>query len=178
MDETLAREEYAELRATIRQRGTARVWLFWVSVASWAALTTATGALSSLPISTLVPLVVLACGFEGVLALHVGVERVGRYLQVRFEETRNLPGWETTTMAFGERFPGAGPDPLFPVMFGIAALLNLVPALLLQPTRAELGVLGAAHLMFLGRVFRARQVAGRQRAADLARFREIARTTT
>src|SRR3954465_15690792 len=35
-------EEYKALRATIRQRGTARAWIFVAGLAAWAALTLAT----------------------------------------------------------------------------------------------------------------------------------------
>ena len=67
---------------------------------------TATAALASLPIAALLPLLVLAGVFEAVFALHTGVERIGRYIQVFFE----APGeraWEHTAMAFGRAFPGS-----------------------------------------------------------------------
>ena len=44
--------EYTELRATIRQRGTARVCIFAAGLAAWAALTLATAALASTPLAT------------------------------------------------------------------------------------------------------------------------------
>src|SRR5439155_3058751 len=69
-------EEYRALRATIRERGTTRVWLFVVGLAVWAALVVATAALAALPIATLLPLLLLAAVFEAVFALHVGVERI------------------------------------------------------------------------------------------------------
>src|SRR4051812_38040687 len=72
--------EYTALRATIRERGTARVCIFAGGIVAWGAVATATAALASTPVSTLLPLVVLAAIFEAVFALHVGVERVGRYL--------------------------------------------------------------------------------------------------
>ena len=77
--------EYSALRATIRERGTARVCVFAAGVAAWGALTVATAVLASTPLATLLPLVVLASVFEAVFALHAGVERVGRYLQVFYE---------------------------------------------------------------------------------------------
>src|SRR5437667_12138684 len=79
-------ERYAALRATIRERGTARVWVFAAGTAVWAALTVATTATSAPPVATLIPLVVLAASFEAVFALHVGVERVGRYLDSQFDD--------------------------------------------------------------------------------------------
>ena len=79
-------EEYRALRATIRERGTARVCIFAGGIVAWAAVTIATAAMASTPLATLLPLLVLAAAFEVVFALHIGVERIGRYLQV-FHET-------------------------------------------------------------------------------------------
>jgi len=88
-------EEYTALRTTIRERGTTRVWIFLVGIIAWAALTTATAALASSPLAVLLPLLILAATFEAVYALHVGVERIGRYLQVFYEsdddELRPVP---------------------------------------------------------------------------------------
>src|SRR5215217_7276557 len=58
--------EFAELRATIRHRGTARVVLLPVTFAAWGALTVAAAAVMTVTLSTLVPLLVLAAGFEAV----------------------------------------------------------------------------------------------------------------
>ena len=79
-------EEYTALRETIRERGTARVWIFVAGLVAWAALVIATAALAALPVATLLPLLILAGTFEAVFSLHAGVERVGRYIQVFFEE--------------------------------------------------------------------------------------------
>ena len=68
-----AQEEYTALRETIRERGTARVCLFCGGMAGWAAIAVATAALASTPLSTLLPLLVLASIFEGVYALHIGL---------------------------------------------------------------------------------------------------------
>jgi hypothetical protein len=78
-------DEYIALRATIRERGTARVCIFAGGLAAWAAASIATAALASTPVAVLLPLLVLAAAFEAVFALHVGVERIGRYLQVFHE---------------------------------------------------------------------------------------------
>lgn len=163
--------EYSELRATIRERGTARVWVFAIGVIAWAGLSTAMVALALPPLVTLVPLVVLAAVFESVFALHVGVERIGRYLHVMYE--RDGLGWEHAAMAFGRPSGAARLDPLFTVPFALATLLNLVPALLAAPTREELIFIGGAHALLLLRLAVARGVARRQRAVDLARFREL-----
>ena len=117
------REEYRALRATIRERGTARVWIFVAGIAAWAALTMAVATLTSPPVATLMPLLVLAAAFEGVFALHVGVERVGRYIHVFFEEEGR--GWEQTAMAFGRPRGSAATDAIFTVPFLLAALFNL-----------------------------------------------------
>ncbi|HSL23455.1 MAG TPA: hypothetical protein VK886_18140 [Vicinamibacterales bacterium] len=180
----LAREEYRELRATIRQRGSLRPVLFVATLGAWGALVVATNAAFPLPIATLVPLLVLAAGFETVAALHIGVERVGRYVQVRFEgdvsDSAALPAagpaWERTAMAWGARFPGTGTDPLFSVIFLIATAINAVP-LALTAALVELTVLGMAHLAFAWRVWRVRVWATRQRKEDLATFRELASVT-
>src|SRR5215475_11445055 len=97
-------EEYRSLRATIRERGTARIWVFLVGIIAWAALITATAALAALPVATLLPLLVLVSVFEAVFSLHVGVERIGRYIQVFLEHEGG--GWEHTAMAFGQPLRG------------------------------------------------------------------------
>src|SRR3990170_4795475 len=102
-------DEYSALRATIRERGTARIVLLPLVFIGWAGTAVATAAVITVAVSTLVPLLVLVVGFEAVFALHVNVERIGRYLQV-FHEPDG--GWEHVAMAFGQRFPGTGPDPL------------------------------------------------------------------
>jgi hypothetical protein len=160
-------EEYRALRATIRVRGTARVWVFFVGLSTWAALMIATAALASVPVSALVPLLILAAAFEAVFALHVGAERIGRYLQA-FHDDR----WELTSMAFGPPLAGTGSDPLFVVLFASATLMNFVPVLVLGALPIELWTIGAAHLVFLARLVVARRAAPRQRAADLARFQQ------
>jgi len=188
-------EEYSALRATIRERGTVRVGLFVAGMAGWAALTIATAALASTPLATLLPLLVLASVFEAIFALHVGVERIGRYIQV-FHETEShaapdsadaptapgLPtppaspaaqGWEHVSMAFGRPPGGLAIDALFTVPFLLAALFNITPALLLDPIRTELIFVGGAHALFVLRLFVARQAAAKQRAIDLERFRQL-----
>ena len=163
-------EEYRALRETIRQRGTAKVWIFVVGTIGWAALTMATAALASLPVATFLPLLVLAVTFEAIFSLHVAIERIGRYLQVFHEDTT---GWEHTAMSFGAPLKGTGTSPLFVPHFVIATVLNIVPALLAEPVQLEVTVVGSAHLLFLGRIFMAWRSAGHQRAADLKRFEEM-----
>src|SRR4051812_16071800 len=167
---THQQEEYRALRATIRERGTAKVWVVVAGMIGWAALTMATAALASLPVATFLPLLVLAVTFEAVFNLHVGVERIGRYLQVFYEDGT---GWEHTAMSFGRPLKGTGTDPLFVAHFLIATILNIVPALLAEPVRLEITVVGSAHLLFVLRIVLARRSASRQRAADLRRFEDM-----
>jgi hypothetical protein len=178
--------EYSALRATIRERGTARVCIFTGGIVAWAALTIATAALAPLPVATLLPLLVLASVFEAVYALHVGVERVGRYLQVFYETHQvhspglpappalpGLPNWEHAAMAFGSPAGAATAGALFIVPFLLAALCNAAASAILHPTREELVFVGGAHALFALRVFVARHAASKQRAIDLARFRQL-----
>ena len=65
--------------------------------------------------SRCVPLLVLAATFEINFFVHTGVERIGRYIQVFYEERAGATGWETTAMNYGAKFP-AGLDPLFSIV--------------------------------------------------------------
>lgn len=172
--------EYSALRDTIRQRGALRITLFLVALMGWAAATIATAALAALPVATLLPLLLLAAGFEVVFALHTGVERIGRYLQVFYEEDQG-PGtkdqeperaWERTAMAYGREYPG-GSDPLFVVHFVIATVLNFVPVILAEPVQIEVTVVGTIHVLVIARILLARHRASGQRARDLERFQRL-----
>ncbi|MDR1989271.1 MAG: hypothetical protein LBQ09_03465 [Acidobacteriaceae bacterium] len=171
------REEYRALRATIRERGTARVWIFVVGLALWAALVVAVAALASLPVATLLPLLFLTGVFEAVFALHTGVERVGRYVQVFYEENRDGESstrtWEQVAMNFGRVSPGRGVDALFVHIFVLATVVNLVPAVLAGAVVEEWAVLGVVHALFIGRLVVARRLAAKQRALDLDAFRKL-----
>jgi hypothetical protein len=156
-------------------RSTTRVWIALVGLTSWAALTVTAGALADLPIATLLPLLVLALTFEIVFALHTGVERVGRYLQVFFEDEVTDRGWEHQAMAFGRQYPGGGPDPLFAAFFWLAVVLNLIPAAIAAPLPIEWAVVGTAHGLVAARIFVARRRARVQRALDLERFTALKR---
>ena len=166
-------EEYRALRSTIRERSTARVWIALAGFSVWAATAVATAALWTLPVATLIPLLLLALTFEIVLALHIGVERIGRYVQVFFEDAQTDAGWEHTVMAYGREFPGGGPDPLFCAHVWAATVLNLIPAALASPRPIEWAVVGAAHAVVALRVWLARRAAARQRGVDLDRFTRL-----
>ena len=159
--------EYQALRASIRERGTARMVLFPIIFIGWAATAIATGAVITVALSTLVPLLVLAAGFEAIFALHTNVERIGRYLQVFHEEGSDE--WEHVAMEFGRRFPGSGPDPLYGRLFALAISVNYLPAAL-GGTELELGILAVFHLVALGRIRVCRSAAAKQRALDLERY--------
>jgi hypothetical protein len=176
---TLSLEEYRALRATIRERGTARLFVTAITFVAWAALALTFDALSVVPALGLIPLVVLAAGFEIVFAAHVGVERVGRYLQARYEAETGLPGWEHAAMRLGQH-PGIGGgiDPLFSVVFLVAVFLNFVPVALLSGTggsesggiSVELVVYGLLHLILIARILGARRFAASQRQRELPLF--------
>jgi hypothetical protein len=150
-----------------------------LTIVGWASITLVLLLFSQLPAGSLLSLAVLAGGFETVHALHVGVERIGRYLQVFYEEgafkDEPLPRWETTAMAVGPTLPGGGVDPLFSILFLCAAVLNLIPMALPGVTLIEASVLVPLHLAFVVRIVRARAAAARQRAVELEQYRQAAR---
>jgi hypothetical protein len=177
---TVRDHEYGELRRTIAIRGTVRVAIVPVTFIWWAALAIVLVLFSELPVAALFTLAVLTAGFEAVHALHVGVERIGRYLQVAYEEgepdssvTGLQARWETTAMEVGPALPGGGADPLFTILFCSAAIVNLIPALLPVPTLMEIGLITLLHVAFIVRVLRARAAAAKQRTVELERYRSV-----
>ena len=171
--ESLTAAEFAVLRQTIAWRGTTRMVIAPLTCFAWAGLTLALLRFGDLPAGALFSLSVLVGGFEAIHALHVGAERIGRYLQVFYEGGPDGPRWETTAMTVGRALPGGGIDPLFSVVFVSATLINLVPALWPHPTSVELGVVGVLHAAFLVRIIRARGAAARQRAVELESFKAL-----
>lgn len=185
---SLAVEEYRALRATIRERGTVRWIVIAVTFVAWAWLASPAQSLLTpspevlvTPILSLIPLVVLAAGFEIVFGLHVGVERVGRYLQARYESgDGSLPQWEHEAMAMGDRPElRSGVDPLASWLFIGAALINLTP--FLGPGYglpysdsgwrvAQYLIVLLAHGLLVRRIVTARRFAAAQRADDLRFF--------
>jgi hypothetical protein len=169
--------EYRALRATIQQRGTARVVLLPVVFIGWTGIAVATANVITVAISTLVPLFILVAGFEAIFALHVSVERIGRYLEV-FYEGDTEPGWERTASRFAQNFPGAVQDPLFGRLFVLATSVNFLPAALGWESLPELAVLAGLHMLFINRIRLARAFASSQREQDLQRFLTLQRETT
>ena len=91
--------EFTALRATIASRGTVRMALLPAVIFAWATLAIVVILFGDLPVAALPPLAVLVGGFETINALHVGVERIGRFLQVFYEGQPGGPAWESTAMA-------------------------------------------------------------------------------
>jgi hypothetical protein len=167
----LTESEFTVLRRTIATRGTARIILLPATFFAWSAVISVLLVSGQLrPLDSLFPLAVLAAGFEAIHALHVGVERIGRYVQVYYETGIDGPQWETTCMSVGPALPGGGVDPLFSILFAGA---NLIPVFLSAPSRPILALIGVLHAAFLVRIARARWAAARQRAVELESYRAI-----
>ena len=166
----LKRSEFEALRATIRERGMLRLCAILAGIGVWAALVIALSITDLTGAATLVPLVVLLAAYEASFFIHTGVERVGRYLQVFFEEREERHGWETTAMEFGARFRG-GPDPLFTTLFHLANLVDFTALVAWSPLWTALSF--AAHAAMAYRIVRTKSFASQQRAVDLERFRSL-----
>jgi hypothetical protein len=170
---TSKEDEFRALRATIQQRGTVRMIVVPLVFVGWAGTAVATAAVITVAVSTLVPLLILVAGFESVFALHVNIERIGRYLQVFHE--REAIGWEGVASRFSQRFAAAGPDPLFGRLFVLATSVNFLPAALGWENIPELVVLAALHLLFINRIRLTRAFAAAQRQQDMDRFETLRR---
>lgn len=165
--------EYEALRATIRERGTRRIYVVLAGLAAWGALTIALLFAELQGGVTLVPFLILAATFELNFFIHTGVERIGRYIQVFFEEAGDSMGWETVAMNYGARFPG-GLDPLFVNVFSASAAVNFFSSLASAGRRPGwIAISLIAHSLFAYRIVSARKAAASQRALDLDRFRNL-----
>ena len=173
MTEPLTSVEFSVLRQTIALRGTVRMALVPLTCLGWAVLTLLVLLYGGPPAASIVSLAVLVGGFEAVHALHVGAERIGRYLQVYYETLPDGPRWETAVMTVGPALPGGGIDPLFSVVFVGTTIVNLVLALAPSVTPVELGVVALLHVGFVFRIVRARLAASRQRAVELESFKAM-----
>jgi len=139
----------------------------------WGLLAGALVIFSEWPIAALLSLGALVGGFEAIHALHVGVERLGRYIQVYYEVETSGPQWESTAMRLGPGLPGGGVDPLFTVLFVCAALANLLPVFIPPPPFSEAALPVVLTAAFIVRVVRARRAAARQRGNELEMFRKM-----
>ena len=124
-------------------------------------------------------LLVLVVTFEVIRPLHFGAERIGRYLQVFYEEAgrtgpslSDTPSWERVAMSFGA-VPGVGGHPLFVPLFLLATAVNYMAVLLPRPVAIEMSVMAIPHLAFIAWLVAADRAMRTQRAIELARMREL-----
>ena len=175
--------EYLVLRQTIAQRGALRTILALCGIAIWAALLIAVLALLPYPVAAAIPLVVLLVTFEVIRPLHFGVERIGRYLQVFYEEDGvpnrplpDTPSWERVALTFGA-VPGVGGHALFVPTFFLATAVNYLAVLMAQPVAIELGAMAIPHLAFIAWLLASDRAMRTQRAIELSRLRELHQKT-
>ena len=164
-------EEFRALRHVIAQRGTARVALQWAGLATWAALLIAVLVTLPYPVAAVIPLLVLAAAFELARGLHLGVERIGRYLQVFHEQDASSgdgPRWEHVAMALGPRVPGAGGHPLALPFFLMATVVNGLAVILPGPQPVEWATMLVPHLAFIAWMLVCDRRMRAQRATELA----------
>jgi hypothetical protein len=176
-----AATEYRILRDTVAVRGSLRPVLALIGIAGWALVLTVVLVWLPYPVAAVIPLVVLLVTFEVIRPLHFGAERIGRYLQVFYEEQgqpeRRLsetPSWERVAMRLSA-IPGTGGHPLFVPVFFLATIVNTLPVLLAQPlaTPIELAALAVPHAAFMLWLWNADRVMRSQRAAELEQFRSL-----
>ena len=97
--------EYLVLRQTITQRGALRPVCALAGFTGWAAVLVAVLVWLPYPVAAVIPFALLFAAFEVIRPLHFGSERIGRYLQVFYEEVgvpdrplTDAPGWERVAM--------------------------------------------------------------------------------
>jgi hypothetical protein len=186
MSDDLAALEYRALREAIAARGQLRASLALAGLLGWGGVLATTLIALPYPIAAVLPLTILLATFEVIRPLHVGAERIGRYLQVFFEERPAAaepgplapPAWEQTAMMFGPAVPGAAGHPLLVPVFAIAAGVNFIAVVLPGPVPIELGLMAVPHAAFFGWLLAADRAMRRQRTRELARFRELRDTKT
>ena len=177
--DTLSSLEYRALRDTIRTRGGARPLALLLGLGIWASLLVAVLVWLPNPIASVIPLLLLVATFEVVRTLHLSVERIGRYVQVFFEEgdggrsPTHPPAWEHTAMVFGPRLPGAGGHPLFLPIVVFAAIANYLAVLMPGPVPVELLTLAVPHLACIVWMIVCDRGMRAQRTTELARYRAL-----
>ena len=171
--------EYLVLRKTIAHRGALRPILVLSGFGIWAALLIAVLVLLPYPVAAAIPLLALVVTFEVIRPLHFGAERIGRYIQVFYEEAgdpgraiSDTPSWERVAMSFGV-VPGVGGHALFVPLFLIATALNYLAVLLPRPEAIELSVMAIPHLAFIAWLVATDRAMRAQRGLELARLREL-----
>ena len=173
------RSEYLVLRRTIAQRGALRPILLVCGIGIWALTLTAVLVWLQYPVAFFIPLIVIAATFEAIRPLHFGAERIGRYLQVFYEEAgeqdrplRDTPAWERVTMRFG-KVPGVGGHPLFVPIFFLALAVNYMAMMLSGPGAIDTIVMAVAHAIFGGWLFAAHRAMKTQREIEVERLRNL-----
>ena len=175
----LPEREFVALRETIRVRGTARPVAFLAGMAGWGGLLMGVLIWLPYPVVAMLPLLVLLATFEVVRTIHLAVERIGRYLQVFFEEgaggrpPTGPPAWEHVAMHFGPSLPGAGGHPLYQPIFLLATIVNFLAVILPGPLTVEVTTLAIPHLALLVWVLYCDRGMRKQRTSDLARYRAL-----
>ena len=171
--------EYLVLRQTISQRGALRPVLVLAGTLAWAALLIAVLAVLPYPVAAAIPLLAIVTTFEVIRPLHFGAERIGRYLQVFYEEAGqpgrsigDVPSWERAAMIFG-KVPGVGGHPLFVPVFLSATAVNYLAVLMPGPVAVEMIVMAVPHFAFVAWLVAADRAMRNQRVIELARFREL-----
>ena len=174
-----ARSEYLVLRRTIAQRGALRPVLLVGGTGIWAATLTAVLAWLPYPVAAAIPLVIIAATFEAIRPLHFGAERIGRYLQVFYEEAgepgrplRDTPSWERVAMSFG-KVPGVGGHPLFVPIFFLVTIVNFLAVIIPGPVPMEMAVMAVPHVAMLAWLVAAHRAMKSQRAIELDRLRTL-----
>ena len=176
MNATPQIEEFRALRDTIGRRGTVRVVLLWAGLVAWAPVLAAVLIWLPFPVAAAIPLLLLVATFEAVRTLHLGVERIGRYLQVFHEPEPSGPGdprWEHVAMALGPRVPGAAGHPLGVPVFLMATLLNGLAVMTPGPQPVEWIAMLLLHLAFVAWMAMCDQRMRRQREQELAALKRI-----
>lgn len=174
------RSEYVILRRTIAHRGALRPVLVLTGLGLWAAALIAVLALLPYPVAAAIPLLVLVVTFEVIRPLHFGAERIGRYLQVFYEEDgdpgralTDAPSWERVAMRFSS-VPGVGGHPLFIPIFFLAVVVDVfLFGTLTGPVTIESAFVGGAHGAFIAWMFITDRAMRKQRDADLERLRSL-----
>lgn len=174
-----APSEYLVLRQTIAQRGALRPVCALVGVIAWAAALVAVLVWLPYPVAAAIPLLVLVATLEVIRPMHFGAERIGRYLQVFYEEggladrpVADLPAWERVAMRFGS-VPGVGGHPLFVPVFLLATLTNYLAVVLPGPVPLEFGAMAVPHVAFILWLWLADRAMRRQRDIELRQLREL-----
>ena len=174
-----SRSEYLVLRRTIAQRGALRPILLVGGTGIWAATLTAVLVWLPYPVAAAIPLVIIAATFEAIRPLHFGAERIGRYLQVFYEEAgqpgrplHDTPSWERVAMSFG-KVPGVGGHPLFVPIFFLVTIVNFLAVIIPGPVPMEMAVMAVPHMAMLAWLVAAHRAMKSQREIELDRLRTL-----